>query len=272
MSVDIGIDRCGGAELQLCVVEGERPVPLHSRGGIGIHGIAIRVRRRDVDPLGRQSQIEGLGSGAHGKQKSALLDEVGDGHGNGALLCRDRGEAQRPSHRPVPLDHVHQPGRARIVQKELGVLAGEVLMVQVQPVVGLQLLAQDLGVPHLLELYAGIVERHGNGVIPRGGIRRRVDRHLRRLLQRHGIHVSALKPTADLHQLTIIERLHHHPGQRRVAGDAGVAGEQERTATVVEEPLCLNTPLEGPIGKPIRLKVIRLGVVHGHQQPGGDGA
>ena len=60
----------------------------------------------------------------------------------------------------------------------------------------------------------------------------------------------------DPHQLAILERLHQHPGQRSIPGRAGIAGMQERTASVVQKPFRLHTSLEGSIGKPICLKVI----------------
>ena len=178
------------------------------------------------------------------------------------------GKPSWPGHGAVPLHHVHQPGRAGVVQEELGVLAGEVLMVQVQPVVGLELGAEHLRVPHLLELDAGVVERHRDRVVPRRGVGRRVDRHLRRLLQRHGVHVAALDlapdlaPAAPSSSGSVVMPL---SAASRVA--AASAGQQERSAAVVEKPLGPSAALEQAEGQAVGLEVIRLGVVHRHQQP-----
>ena len=73
-----------------------------------------------------------------------------------------------------------------------------------------------------------------------------------------------MEPAPDLYQLPIVQRLDQHPGQRRVPGRPGIAGEEEGAAAVVQEPLCLHTSLEGSVRKPIRLKMIRLSVIHWH--------
>ena len=156
------------------------------------------------------------------------------------LLRRHVGKAELPRHRPVALDHVHQPGRAGVVEEELGVLAGEVLVVQMQPVVGLELVAEHLGIPDLLELDPGVVERHRHRVVPRRGVGRRVDRHLGRLLQRHRVHVAACesrpgsgRPAPSSSGSIVM------PVSAASRAVAASAGQQERAAPVVEEPLRL---------------------------------
>jgi hypothetical protein len=93
-----------------------------------------------------------------------------------------------------------------------------------KPVVRLQLLTQHLAIPHLLEVDTGVVERHGDRVVPGGRIGWGVDRHLRRLLQGYGVHVAVLKRPADLYQLPVFERLDQDPSQSRIASDSSVAG------------------------------------------------
>ena len=144
-------------------------------------------------PVGGQREVERLGGGAHREEESAPLDELARSPRPRPASPPARWEAELPGHGAVALHHVHQPGSAGVVQEELGVLAGEVLVVQMQPVVGLELAAEDLRVPDLLELDPGVVERHGDGVVPGRGVGRRVHRHLGRLLQRHRVHVAALR-------------------------------------------------------------------------------
>ena len=63
-------------------------------------------------------------------------------------------------------------------------------MVQVDPLVVVQVLLEYLVVPDRLVLDAGVVEHHRDGVVPGRRVRRRVDSDLGRALERHGLHVG----------------------------------------------------------------------------------
>ena len=187
---------------------------------------------------------------------------------DGALLGRHGGIAELAGHRPVAIDHVHQPGRAGVVEEELGVLPGEVLVVEMQPVVRLELGSEHLGIPDLLELDPGVVEHHRHRVVPRRGVGRRVDRHLGRLLERHRVHVAARELAPDLDHLPVVERLGSDAVERRVARRRRIGGQEERAAPVVEEPFGAAAALEQAEREAVGLEVVALGVVHRDQQPG----
>ena len=101
-----------------------------------------------------------------------------------------------------------------------------------------------------------------------GGVGRRVDRHLRRLLQRHGVHVAALNLAADLRQLPVVERLDRDAASAASRAVAASRRQQERAAAVVEKPLRPAAALERAEGEAVGLEVIGLGVVHRDEQPG----
>src|SRR3954451_23179916 len=141
-------------------------------------------------------------------------------------------------------------------------------MVEMEPIVVLQLLVQHLPIPDLLEFDPGIVQRYSHRIVPGRRVRRGIDGHLRRFLQRNGIHVPALEHAASLCQPRVVERLHRHTCQCRVPGGGGVTRQEERSASEVEKPLSLCPSLEGAIRQSVGLEMIGLGIIHGNQQPG----
>ena len=169
------------------------------------------------------------------------------------------------------LDHVGQPGHARIDQEELGVLAGEVFVMQMQPVVFAQCSIHHFRIPDLGERNAGVLQRHRYGVIPRRGIRRRIDGDLRRLLERHRIHVARFDCAANRGDRALVHRLGAHAVQRRVASQGVGVGNEKRPAAIIEQPLRFETRLDSAIGDAVGFQMIGLGVVHRNQERRNDG-
>ena len=147
MSVDVGEHRHGRALLQPGALEGQRAVHCMRDAASGSMGESSANAAAMSTPS-LASARSSVSVAVHiAKRNPAAVDEVGDRAGDGALLRRHGREAQRPRHGPVALDHLGEPRRAGVVQHELGVLAGEVFVVQVEPVVLLEPALDDLAVP-----------------------------------------------------------------------------------------------------------------------------
>jgi hypothetical protein len=65
-----------------------------------------------------------------------------------------------------------------------------------EPIVIRERRVHHFGIPDLGERNPGVLQRHRDGIVPRCGVRRRVDGDLRRLLERHGVHVVRFDLTA----------------------------------------------------------------------------
>src|SRR5262249_38550360 len=163
------------------------------------------------------------------EEKATALEIRGDGSGNCLLLLRDGSESQRPRHGGVLLDHVEEPRGTGVIEVELRVLAGEVFMMEMEPVVLPEPVAQYLRIPDLLELNSGVVERHRDRVIPRRRIGRDIHSNLGCLLQRNRVHVAALDFGTYLEHRPIIQRLDAYPRQCGIAWRSLVCGDQERS-------------------------------------------
>ena len=136
-----------------------------------------------------------------------------------------------------------------------------------EPVVGLELGPEHLAVPHLLELDPRVVEDHRDRVIPWRGIGRRVHGHLRRLLERHRVHVAALELAPHSDDLPVVERLRGDAVERGIPRRRGVVREEKRPAPVVQEPFGTAAALEQPERHPVGLEMVGLRVVHRDEQP-----
>ena len=144
---------------------------------------------------------------------------------NSRIFCGDvlleRGhvrEAEALRRRRVLLQQVDEPGRVAVGEIELVELAGEVLVVQVQPVVLREIAVLDFVVPDRRVLDARVLERERDGVVPRRRVGRRVDGDLRRLLERHRFHVARRRSRARIWpSLRVVDRLDGDAGESRLA-------------------------------------------------------
>src|SRR5713101_5302251 len=137
---------------------------------------------------------------------------------------------------------------------------------EVQPVVLAQCPVDHLQIPDLREPNAGVLQRHRNGVVPWRGIGRHVHSDLRRLLERHRVHVARFNCTANRGDRAFVYRLGAHAVQRRIAPQRIGIGNEKRAAAIVEQPLRLQTRLDRAVGDAVGFQVIGLGVVHGNQE------
>ena len=99
-----------------------------------------------------------------------LHDVLAEGLGDGQLQGADAGEAQRAGGRLRFLLLLLVPRRASVAAVELPVLAGEVLVVQVHPVVVGELAVEHVGVVDLVVRDLGVGQRQEHGVVPGQGL------------------------------------------------------------------------------------------------------
>ncbi len=227
MTVDVREHRHGGALLQPGVLERQGTRPVHPGVRIGRHRGAVREAGGDVGAGRGQRQVDGLGGGAHGEEESALLHEAGNSLRDRTLLGRHRWKAELAGHRLVSIHHLGEPRSTGVVEHELRILPGEILVVQVQPVVIREPALNHFGIPDLLVLHPGIFQRHGHRVVPGRRVGRRVYGHPGRLLQRHRVHVGLLDLGPDAGHPASVGVLHRDAGKRRVAHRRGITWKQE---------------------------------------------
>ena len=151
---------------------------------------------------------------------------------------------------------------------ELAVLAGEVLVVEVQPVVLLQLAAQYLLVPHARVGDLRVLERQRDGVVPRRGVARDVDGDLGRLLQHDGLHVVVCDLGTHSRLVGPAHGLDRHAAQVGLTLGGCIVLQEERAAAVVELPLALLPARQHPVGQPVSAQVVGLSLVHGYEPAG----
>ncbi len=200
-----------------------------------------------------------------------MRHELADRARHRFFQVRHGGEAEPSRCVGVEPHHLAEPGSAGVDQVELRVLARKVLVVQVQPVVGGQLVREHLVVPHLLERDAGVLQRDRDGVVPGRHVRRNIHRDLGRLFEGHRVHVVRFNVPANGGHLALLHRLYAHARERRVAPDRVPIGHEKRAAAVIEQPLGLDPRLHDPIGDAIGFEVVVLRVIHGDQQLGAHG-
>ena len=158
------------------------------------------------------------------------------------------------------------PRRIGIGAPELAVLTREVLMVQVQPVVSGHPPGQDLpvidgGVGHL-----GVGQRQRNRVIPRLPVGRAVDGNAGGFFQQHDVHIVLADGGINRPQLGCVHRLAGDASHLALLPDRRLCVHQKGTPPVVEQPLHLGTPPQGPESHAVGFQVVPLALVHGDQQ------
>ena len=103
--------------------------------GLRVHRVAVEHHITDVHALGRQRDVVAVGTGTHRKQIPAARHKVADAFGHGQFHLGDLGVPQLRGTLLLLLDILLIPGGVPVVSPEFPVLAGEILVVKVQPVV-----------------------------------------------------------------------------------------------------------------------------------------
>ena len=248
------------------VFEGEAAAVVEHLLGVGLHGVAVEHDVADVDPFGGEGYVVTVGRGAHGEEEAAAHDKVADFLGHGEFELADFAEAQPVGRSFLQADILDIPLLRAVGAPELAILAGEVLVVEVEPVVGGQDAGDNLVVVDHVVGHLGIGEDEGDGVVPREFVFGRVDSYLGGFLQLDGIHVD--RRVGDMGEdggaLPVGDDLAGDAAQAAFALDGvGIFG-HERAAAVVEQPGNLGFTLQGPEGDAVGLEVVLLRLVHRH--------
>jgi hypothetical protein len=105
------------------------------------------------------------------------------------------------------------PQGALVRAVELAVLAGEILVVQMKPVIILQLSQQHLFIPQGGVRNLGIGQGQGDRIIPRFLVGRRVYGYGRSFLQKHHLHIVLLDLLVDRGRLGEVDHVEGHAPQ-----------------------------------------------------------
>ncbi len=200
VAIDITEGREGRLREDRGTLEGERSFPVEAGARVRFDRISVSIARRYVDSQRRQRQVDRLRRRAHGEEEAAAIDVLPNSHRYRLLETRRVGQPESPRCAAVTGHLLLQPGRACVRQVELGVLAGEILVVQMQPVVAAQFAAQHFRVPQVVVLDTGVGKRQRHRIIPRLRPGRRVDGDPRCLFQDHRLHVRAVDLAAHCRQ------------------------------------------------------------------------
>ena len=248
------------------ILEGKTLAVVETVLRTGLHGVAVKHLGADVHPLGGQRHVVAVRRRAHGEEEPPAHDEVAYLVGHGELQVAHLAVAELVGHGLLAAHILDVPLLSAIVGPELAVLAREVLVVQVQPVVGGQHAGHHLLVVHHIVGYLGVGQHQRHRVVPRQLVLRRIDGDLRGLVQPHGVHVNPRVGNVAQYgaALPVGDDLARHPPQAALLLYAlGILG-HEGTSTVVEQPRHLSLALQGPVGHAVSLQVVLLRLVHGH--------
>ena len=172
------------------ILEGKGIAVVQLGLGIRLHGVAVEHHVADVDILGGEGHVVAVGGRAHGKEKASTHHEVAYLVHHGQFQLAHLAESQFLGGGLLGTHVFDVPLRVAVVAPELAVLAGEVLVVQVEPVVFGQDARHDLLVVDHVVGNFGVGEHEGHGVVPRQFVLGRIDGNLGGFLQLHGVHVD----------------------------------------------------------------------------------
>lgn len=270
--VDIGKLVFVGICLEGEVLEREAALIVELAFILGIDAVAVDEGVHDIHPPRRQGDVEGVRAGAHGKEEAASNHKLLYLLCHGMLELPNLGIAVSGGHRLVGAHIVLIPGHVPVGAVKLAILPGEILMVQMQPVIIGQFAFQHLVIPEAVVIHLGIFQGEGYGVIPGQGVRRDIDADLGLFLQHHGLHIGVLNLQHDGGHLGGRHLLEAHPPDIAQRGDLRRVRDQEAAAPVVEQPLYHMLLLKRFKSDSIGLEVVALGQIHGDQnlspQPG----
>ena len=237
-------------------------------GGVG--RVPVKHGPTNVHPLSRKGDVVAVGARTHRKQETATQDKIADRSGHFTLHLTHFLEAHELGGGALAFYLRLVPRRAAVGLVELPVLSCEILVVQVQPIVLGQLARQDLLVVNHVVRDFSVGQHQGHRVVPRLLAVRAVHRHLGRHLQLHAfhIHLRIRHFLQNLRRLHVSDDLMGDPTNDALILNFRDVGHQKTAPSVVQQPLHFDPILQNPKRHAVRLQVVGLTVVHGHQNPG----
>ena len=134
---------------------------------IGLHGVAVEHHIADVHIFRCQCHVVAIGCRAHGEEKPSAHDKVSYLVGHSQFQLADFGVAQFVGCGLLGTNIFDIPLLVAVVPPEFAVLASEVLVMEVQPVVGGKHSGNDFLVVNHVVGYFGVGEDKGHGIVPR---------------------------------------------------------------------------------------------------------
>ena len=247
----------GGADGRVCAV-GNVDSAVFVDVGVGVEaivfehhplaevqqGLSLRIGRgtierdiNNVQALGGEGDIPGIGGRAHGKHKAPLGHKAPDCPSHRSLQRRHGAEAELGGAGQIFGLLLAVPGGIAIILPELAPLTREILVVQMQPVVipeaaGQHFFIIDGGIGHF-----GIGQGEGHGIIPGLLVGGRVDDNAGGLFKQHDVHVAPFDDGEYLGQGRRVHILRGDPPDLRLPGNVRSAVHEERAPPVVQQPL-----------------------------------
>ena len=195
--------------------------------GVGVGCVAVEDRVTYIYVERSEGDVKGVGGRAHGEEEAARGHVLVDFDDYGLLLRGDLGVAEAARHLLVRDLLFAVPSLIAVRAVELAVLAGEILVVQVQPIVVVERALEYFVVPDFFVVNLGVFHREGHCIVPRLFVGRRVHGDLRHLFQAHDFHVGRIDLRVDLGDLGLGDVLGADAAQDGFAGDEGVCFDEE---------------------------------------------
>ena len=259
------------------ILEGQGVEEVQFICSVEVRGVAVEHGRTDVGLVGGPCHVVAVCSGTHGKQKAAVGHVALNAVRHGAFEFGNLGKAQGGGFFFRALFVFHVPGGVPVGAVEFAVLPGEVLVVEVQPLVLGQVTPQDFPVVNAVVGNFGVGENQGDGVVPGllavGG----VDGDFWGFFQQDDFRVGGRGGELRTQRggVGVGKGFTADSADSAFAADPGVVREQETAAAVIQEPFPFCAALQGAVGEAVGFEVVGLAVcVHGDQPvtgPGGEG-
>ena len=264
--VDVGKFVEIGIGIQLVVLEGQGLAIIQLLLKVRLGGITVEGGIDDVHPLGGESDIQGVGGGAHRKDKAAAFNIIANGAGHRLFHFRDVGIAQLGGHCLINPHLLQVPGCIAEGAVKFAVLPGKILVVQVQPVVVAQLVVEHFFIINLIVGHFRIGQRHGHRIVPGLFVERGVDGDLRRLLQQHPFHILRFDGGINCIDLPRPDQFILDPANPAFGLQSRKHRHQEGAAAIVEQPFHVDAPGKRHERHPIGLEMVGLHKIHRDQQ------
>ena len=264
LHVDVGVLVLVRVAHELEVLKGQAAVEIELGLGRRVGRVAVVHGFYQVHAQAGQGNVVAVGGRAHGKQEAATRHKFLHFHGHRGFHLAHLGKAVALGGGFGVAHLLLVPGVAAVGGVELAVLAREIFVVQVQPVVLGELAGQHLVVVNLGVGNFRVGQHHGHGIVPGlfafGG----VHRNFGHFLQLHHVHVGVGVGylLQDSGVLRLADDLEGDAAHGQLVFSPGRAFKGERAAPVIKQPIDGHLPLKQPKSHPVGLKALFLGIIH----------
>ena len=257
-----------GVGFNLEISKGKTVVIVEFALGLRVHRVTVEHGFADVHTFRSKGDIVTVGAGAHGKEVAASCHEIADAFGYSEFHLRHFCESQLRGAFLIFAHIVLIPFGIAVIRPEFTILAGEVLVVEVQPVVFGKFTFDDLFVINHSVGYLGVGEHKGDGIVPRKFVFGRIDSNFRLFSEPYFVHVvlDHSNFVENLCGLKVSENFIGNSAYQAFVLHTSVIWAHETAATVVQQPTHVNLMGNGEIGDSVCFQMVTLCQIHGNQQ------